>query len=50
MKLSEKEFKQKVAELYNGEIVVVGKYKGLSFPIICSDKYGIFKIQKHFYY
>lgn len=48
MKLSEKEFKQKVAELYNGEIVVVGKYKGLSFPIICSDKYGIFKIQKAF--
>lgn len=43
MKLNEKEFKQKVAELYNGGINIIGKYKGLSFPIICSDN-DIFNI------
>lgn len=29
MKLNEEEFKNKVAEEYNGELKIVGKFKGL---------------------
>lgn len=42
--LNEVEYKQKVDSLYNGEIEVVGRYKGLSFPILIKDKYGILKL------
>lgn len=41
MKLSETEFKNEVTKLYNGEIEVIGKFKGLSKPILLKDKYGV---------
>lgn len=41
MKYNEEQFKQEVTNLYNGEIEVVSKYKGLSHPILCKDKYGV---------
>ena len=46
MKLNEEEFKNKVAEEYNGELKIVGKFKGLNFPILVEDKYGILSIPK----
>lgn len=46
MKLNEVEFKKEVAKLYNGEIKIVSKYKGLSYPILVEDKYGILSIPK----
>lgn len=46
MKLNEVEFKKEVAELYNGEIKIVSKYKGLCYPILVEDKYGILSIPK----
>ena len=44
MKFTEKEFIQEVETLYNGEIEVVGKFKGLTHPILLRDKYGIVKV------
>lgn len=46
MKLNEVEFKKEVAKLYDGEIKIVSKYKGLSYPILVEDKYGILSIPK----
>lgn len=46
MKPNEVEFKKEVAKLYNGEIKIVSKYKGLSYPILVEDKYGILSIPK----
>lgn len=46
MKFNEEEFKKEVARIYNGEIKVVSKYKGLSYPILVEDKYGILSIPK----
>lgn len=46
MKFNEEEFKKEVAKLYNGEIKVVSKFKGLSFPILLEDKYGVLSIPK----
>ena len=37
----EEEFKKKVDSLYNGEIEVVGKYKGHFNKILVKDKYGV---------
>ena len=37
----EEEFKKKVESLYNGEIEVVGKYKGHFNKILVKDKYGV---------
>ncbi len=46
MKLNEEEFKKKVTEEYKGELKVVSKFKGLNFPILVEDKYGILSIPK----
>ena len=46
--LNEVEYKQKVNDLYNGEIEVVGRYKNLSSPVLLKDKYGVVKIQANF--
>lgn len=46
MKINEEEFKKKVAEEYNGELKIVSKFKGLNFPILLEDKYGILSIPK----
>ena len=46
MKINEEEFKKKVTEEYNGELKVVSKFKGLNFPILVEDKYGILSIPK----
>ena len=44
MKYNEETFKEEVAKIYNGEIKIVGKYKGLTHPILCEDKYGVMQI------
>ena len=46
MKLNEEEYKNEVTKLYNGEIEVIGKFKGLSKPILLKDKYGILSCSK----
>lgn len=45
MKYSEEQFKQEVANLYNGEIKIVSKFKGLTYPILCEDKFGVMSIK-----
>ena len=45
MKYNEETFKEEVAKIYNGEIKIVGKYKGLMHPILCEDKYGVMQIK-----
>lgn len=44
MKYNEENYKQKVKQLYNGELEVIGHFKGLSQPIIVKDRYGIIKL------
>lgn len=44
MKYNEEEYKKLVAEKYNGEVKVVGKYIGISKPILVEDKYGVMEI------
>lgn len=46
MKYNETEFKNLVAKLYNGEIEIVGKFIGLSYPILIKDRYGVLLSQK----
>lgn len=41
MKITKEEFKQKVDTLYNGDIEVIGHFKGISKPILIKDKYGL---------
>ena len=45
MKYTEVEFKKEVESLYNGEIEVIGKYKGLTKSILIKDKYGLLEIR-----
>ncbi|MGN0966439.1 MAG: hypothetical protein ACI4OP_02460 [Candidatus Coprovivens sp.] len=45
MKYNEETYKAEVAKIYNGEIKIVGKYKGLTHPILCEDKYGVMQIK-----
>lgn len=45
MKYNEETYKKEVTKLYNGEIKVVGKFKGLFYPILCEDKYGIMQVK-----
>lgn len=45
MKYNEETYKEEVAKLYNGEIKIVGKFKGLMYPILCEDKYGVMQIK-----
>lgn len=44
MKLSEKEFIQKV-NIFNKDIEVISRYKGMNKPILIKDKYGVCKIR-----
>ena len=46
MKYNEESFIKEVTKLYNGEIKIVGKFKGLMRPILCEDKYGVMSISK----
>ena len=45
-KFTEEEFKKEVNLKYNNEIEIVGKFKGLSFPIIFKTKYGVCQLKK----
>lgn len=45
MKYNEEQFKKEVAKLYNGEIEIVSKFKGLTYPILCQDKYGVISVK-----
>lgn len=45
MKYNEESYKEEVAKLYNGEIEIVGKFKGLTYPILCKDKYGVMQVK-----
>ena len=49
MKYTEEQYKQEVNSLYNNEIEIIGKFKGLSFPILIKTKYGICKLTKASY-
>lgn len=44
MKYSEEEYKQQVELIYNGELEVVGRYKGLNKPILVKDRYGVMQV------
>lgn len=44
MKYNEETYKKEVTERHNGEIEIVGKFKGMSFPILCKDKYGVMQL------
>ena len=46
MKINEAEFKEKVDAMYHGEIEIIGKFKGLSSPILIKDKYGLLSLSK----
>lgn len=46
MKYNEESFKKEVAKIYNGEIEVISKYKGLVYPILCKDSFGVLKCSK----
>lgn len=46
MKYNEVVFKSEVAKLYNGEIKIIGKFKGINYPLLCSDKYGVMSVDK----
>ena len=43
---NEETFKKKVNDLYNGDIELVGKFKGTDFPILIKDKYGVMSLKK----
>jgi len=45
-RLNEVEYKQKVNDLYNGDIEVIGRYKNLSSPILVKDKYGVLQLKQ----
>lgn len=45
MKYNEEQFKEEVAKLYNSEIKIVSKFKGLTYPILCQDKYGVMSMK-----
>ena len=45
MKYNEVSYKEEVTKLYNGEIEIIGKYKGLNYPILVKSKYGLLQIK-----
>ena len=45
MKYTEEEFKTEVKSIYGESLEVVGRYKGISKPILVKDKYGVCEIQ-----
>ena len=46
MKYTEETFKQKVDSLYNGEVEVISRFKGLTRPILVKDHYGVMRLDK----
>lgn len=44
MKYSEETYKHEVNLLYNNEVEVIGRFKGLYNPILVKDKYGVMKL------
>ena len=46
MKYTEETFKQKVDSLYNREVEVIGRFKGLTKPILVKDQYGVMRLDK----
>lgn len=44
MKYNEVNFSEKVKKLYNDEIKIISRYKGLNQPILVEDKYGVMSI------
>ena len=45
MKYNEASYKEEVTKLYNGEIEIIGKYKGLNYPILVKSIYGLLQIK-----
>lgn len=45
MKYNEETFKKEVETLYNKEIEVIGKFKGVTKPILIRDKYGLLEVK-----
>lgn len=45
MKVTEEQFKQEVNSLYNNEVEIIGRYKGLSFPILFKTRYGVCQLK-----
>lgn len=45
MKYNEQTFKLEVESLYNKEIEIIGKFKGLTKSILVKDKYGLLEIK-----
>ena len=46
MKYTEEEFKQTIKELYNNEIELVGRFKGVSKPLLIKNKYGVMEVSQ----
>jgi len=45
MKYTEEEFKTEVKRIYENTLEIVGRYKGISKPILVKDKFGVSEIQ-----
>lgn len=45
MKYNEETFKKEVESLYNGEIEVIGRFKGVTKPVLVKDKYGLLEVK-----
>lgn len=45
-KFTEEEFKKEVESLYGKDVEVIGRYKGMSFPLVFKTKYGICQLKK----
>lgn len=46
MKFTKEEFNKEVDRLYNGEVEVLGHFKGIAKPILIKDKYGILEYKQ----
>lgn len=44
MKYTEEEFKKEIEKIYGTELTLVGRFKGISKPILVQDKYGVLSI------
>lgn len=45
-KVNEQEYKKQIKSLYGDSIEIISQFKGLAFPIIAKDKFGILNISK----
>ena len=46
MKFTKEEFIKEVDRLYNGEVEVLGHFKGVSKPLLIKDKYGVLECKQ----